>query len=91
MSQQTIIEYLKEKREAVLNFKPSEKEIKIFLNKWGTKSSNSEDESIVELMMDDHIHIIYENQGYYINENIDEEDELMYDYLRNNYESTKDN
>lgn len=46
----------------------TQKQIKEFLDAYGIKSSDDEDDAIVELMMDDHTYIEYEGQGYYIPE-----------------------
>lgn len=60
-------------------------EINNFLDKWGTKCSENEDESITELMMDNHYYIQYNNKGYYINEMVDDEEEELLEYLKDNF------
>ena len=40
--------------------------IERFLHQYGVKVKNEEDDSYVELMMDDHKYIEYESQGWYL-------------------------
>ncbi|MCY7361609.1 MAG: hypothetical protein LH629_06005 [Ignavibacteria bacterium] len=60
-------------------------QIKEFLNTWAIKAALNEDEAITELMMDDHTYIEYNSQGYYISENRNSEEEMIANYLNNNY------
>ena len=59
-----------------------------FLSIWGTRVREDNDSAYVELMMDDHKCIEFDQEQYYIPEhNIlwDIEDEEVYDYLIENY------
>ena len=59
-----------------------------FLDKYGIKSSEDEDIAITELMMDDHTHVIFDEQGYYLPEsNLDftQDDELILEFLNYTY------
>jgi hypothetical protein len=55
-----------------------------FLTQFCIKTSTDEDPAITELYMDNHYHIEYENQGYYIpkdNSCYTDDDELLMDFL----------
>lgn len=63
----------------------NEHEIKEFLEKFATESKDGDN---VELMMDDHTHIIYKGKGYYIPENnslYSVQDEEMVEYLNEKF------
>lgn len=63
--------------------------IEDFLNKYCTKVKENEDESYVELMMDDHQCIFYLGEEYYVPENNslwDENDELLHTMIINTFE-----
>ena len=59
-----------------------------FLNEYCTKVKNNEDSDYVELMMDNHICIEYDNQRWYIPENNilwSKEEEVIKDGLYKNF------
>lgn len=63
--------------------------IKKFLKKLGTRVRGNESSAFVDLMMDDHKCIEFENEQYYIPENnsfFTIEDEELLDFLIQNYE-----
>lgn len=68
--------------------KPIQKQIEEFLNKFAKKDSPDMDDSIVELLMDDHFYYIdYNMQGWYIKEDVstlaNEEEKEIHKYLLN--------
>ena len=63
--------------------------IKKFLDTFGTIVSDCETSAYVDLMMDDHFCIDYENQEWYIPENnmlYTPDDELLVSFLKYTYE-----
>lgn len=59
-----------------------------FLKTYGTRVRDNEEDSYVQLMMDDHKCVEFENKEYYIPEECsawDEEDEEIYDFLVENH------
>lgn len=57
-----------------------------FLKAYGTKVKSNETDAYVELMMDDHFCIEFEDKEYYIAENnssYTEDDDRVIDYLKN--------
>jgi enolase len=59
-----------------------------FLDTFCESVNKNESESYVELMMDDHICILYKNKSYYVPKNnsfYTKEDVKIYKYLENNF------
>lgn len=57
-----------------------------FLAQYGTKVKRNEDSAYVELMMDDHICIDFDDREYYVPKNnsfYTEDDEMILEYLEN--------
>ena len=62
--------------------------IERFLHQYGVKVKNEEDDSYVELMMDDHKYIEYESQGWYLPNDLslDEEDTILEEMILNTFQ-----
>ena len=59
-----------------------------FISQYGTKVKSKESSAYVELMMDDHICIDWNDNEYYIpknNSNYTEDDDLVYQFLNECY------
>jgi hypothetical protein len=68
---------------------PLKELIATFLEKFATKVKDNEDDAYVELMMDDHFCIEYEDRQFYIPEDnslYTSDDELLVQMLRNTFE-----
>lgn len=63
--------------------------IEAFLERFAVKANFDESEDYVELMMDNHRFIIYENKGYYLPETIgmiDKDDDLLHTMILKTYQ-----